>query len=81
MGLNELELSYTHAHIDASIDAELLVGGAHFELNEAAVTYTHYYALLDHLAWVEASSRSCTPITRRCCRASSTRSSGRLFGA
>ena len=54
VGLNELELSYTHAHTDASIDTSLLVGGAHFELNEAAVTYTHYYALLDHLAWLEA---------------------------
>jgi len=53
VGLNELELSYTHAHSDASIDTSLVVAGAHFELNAGTVTYTHDFSLLDHLAWAE----------------------------
>ena len=54
VGLSQLELDYAHAHADALIDTSLVVGGAHLELNEAAVAYSHTFGIVHHLAWVKA---------------------------
>jgi Putative MetA-pathway of phenol degradation len=51
VGLNEFETSYTRAHANGSLDTSLAIGGAHVDLNEGAVAYTHYSGLLGHLAW------------------------------
>jgi hypothetical protein len=53
--VNQLELAYTYAHADASIDTSLVDVGAHFVLNEAALSYTHNFGVLDHFVWMKAS--------------------------
>ena len=53
VGLNQLELVYDHASADASLDTSLEVVGAHFEQNEAAVSYTHNFGVLGQLTWVK----------------------------
>jgi hypothetical protein len=54
VGSNQLEVDYEHAQANAAIDTSLVIGGAHFELNQATVAYTHDFGVLDHLAWVKA---------------------------
>ncbi len=54
-GTNQIELLYGHARSNTSIDSSLIVGGAKFHLNQGVVTYTRYFGVLDHLAWVESS--------------------------
>ena len=55
VGLNQLELDVGHAEADASLDTTLEVVGAHFEQNAGSVSYTHNFAMLGQLAWVQAS--------------------------
>jgi hypothetical protein len=52
---NQLELNYSYAHADDSIDTTLEVVGAHLVLNEATLSYTHNFSALGHFAWVKAS--------------------------
>jgi len=54
VGLNQLELDYVYAHSDASIDTSLVVVGAHFDVQQAVLSYTHNFSVLDHLAWAKA---------------------------
>jgi len=53
--LNQLELNYSYAHADDSIDTSLEVVGAHLALNVATLSYTHNFSALGHLAWVKVS--------------------------
>jgi len=53
VGLNQLELDYSHAHSNASIDTPFVIAGANFELNQVTASYTHDFGVLGHLAWVE----------------------------
>jgi hypothetical protein len=53
VGINQLELDYAHAQANAAIDTSLVIGGAHFELNQATAAYTRTFGVLDHLAWVK----------------------------
>jgi len=53
VGISQLEVDYAHAEADASIDTSLEVVGAHFEQNEAAVSYAHNFGMLGQLAWVK----------------------------
>lgn len=53
VGLNVLELDYAHAEADASLDTSLEVVGAHFKLNEGAISYTNNFGMLGHLGWVK----------------------------
>jgi hypothetical protein len=55
VGTNQIELLYAYARSNTSIDPSLVVGGAKFHLNEGVVTYTRYFGLKNHLAWVEPS--------------------------
>jgi len=55
VGTNQIELLYAYARSNTSIDSSLIVGGAKFHLNQGVVTYTRYFGLKDHLAWVEPS--------------------------
>jgi hypothetical protein len=55
VGTNQAELLYGYARSNSSIDSSLVVGGAKFDLNQGAVTYTRYFGLKNHLAWVEPS--------------------------
>jgi hypothetical protein len=55
VGTNQLEIAYSYARSDASIDTSLVVVGARFNLNQATITYTRYFGLLDHVVWAEAS--------------------------
>jgi hypothetical protein len=52
---NQIELLYAYARSNTSIDTSLIVGGAKFNLNQGIITYTRYFGLLHHLAWVEPS--------------------------
>jgi hypothetical protein len=52
---NQVELLYAYARSNTSIDSSLIVGGAKFNLNSGIITYTRYFGLLHHLAWVEPS--------------------------
>src|SRR5215472_11088135 len=54
-GTNQVELQYAYARSNTSIDSSLIVGGAKFQLNQGAVTYTRYFGVLNHLTWVEPS--------------------------
>jgi len=54
MGTNQLELGYTYAHANASIDASLVIPGAKLDLNQGIVDYTRYFGFLHRLMWVEA---------------------------
>src|SRR6516225_2932078 len=42
VGTNQLELSYTYVHADASIDTSIPIAGAHLNLNGGTVDYTRY---------------------------------------
>jgi len=53
--INQVELDYSYAHADGSIDTSIEVAGAHVVLNEATLSYTHNFSALGHLAWVKAS--------------------------
>jgi hypothetical protein len=55
VGVNQLELAYAYAHSNASIDTELIVAGARFNLNQGTITYTRYFGFVHRVAWVEAS--------------------------
>ena len=39
-GLNQLELSYTYVHSNASIDTSVIVTGASLNLNQGTIDYT-----------------------------------------
>ncbi len=52
---NQVELLYAYARSNTSIDSSLIVGGAKFNLNSGIISYTRYFGLLHHLAWVEPS--------------------------
>ena len=54
VGTNQLELSYSYVHANASIDTSLIITGANFNLNQGTVDYTRYFGLLHRLMWVEA---------------------------
>ena len=54
VGTNQLELSYSYVHANASIDTSLIITGARFRLNQGTITYTRYFGVLHRLMWVEA---------------------------
>ena len=55
VGVNQLELDYTYATADDSIDTSLAIGGSHLEVNELAVAYIRTFGIMRRLAWVKAS--------------------------
>jgi hypothetical protein len=55
VGINQLELAYAYVRSNTSIDTSFIVSGAKFNLNQGLIDYTHYFALLHRMAWVEAS--------------------------
>jgi Putative MetA-pathway of phenol degradation len=55
VGVNQLELGYGYEHANSSIDVEPVVTGASLYLNQGTITYTRYFGLLGHMAWVEPS--------------------------
>jgi hypothetical protein len=54
VGVNEIELAYSYARANASIDTSLIVPDAEFNLNQGTIYYTHYFSLVHRVAWVEA---------------------------
>jgi hypothetical protein len=54
IGINQIELSYTYARANTSIDNSLIIAGAQLNLNQGAVDYTRYFGFFRHTAWVEA---------------------------
>ncbi|HXQ34435.1 MAG TPA: hypothetical protein VN843_10510, partial [Anaerolineales bacterium] len=55
VGINQVELSYTYVHANASIDTSLIITGANFNLNQGIIDYTRYFGFFHRLTWVEAS--------------------------
>ena len=54
VGINQLELSYTYVHANASIDTSLIITGAKLNLNQGTISYTRYFGLAHRTAWVTA---------------------------
>lgn len=54
VGINQIELSYTYAHGNSSIDTSLVVEGAKLNLSQGMVSYTRYFGLANRLMWVSA---------------------------
>jgi hypothetical protein len=54
VGINQIELSYTYAHSNSSIDTSLVVEGAKLNLSQGMVSYTRYFGFAKHLMWVSA---------------------------
>src|SRR5215472_7855473 len=54
VGINQLELSYAYVHANASIDTSLIIPGAKLNLNQGTISYTRYFGLANHTAWVTA---------------------------
>jgi hypothetical protein len=54
VGINQIELSYTYAHGNSSIDTSLVVEGAKLNLSQGMVSYTRYFGFTNHLMWVSA---------------------------
>jgi hypothetical protein len=52
---NQVELAYTYARSDVSIDTGLVIAGAKFNLNAGTIDYSHYFGLANHLIWVNGS--------------------------
>src|SRR5690348_2208536 len=52
VGVNQLEVAYAYARANASIDTSVVIEGAHLNLNQWALSYTHYFGLFGHTAWV-----------------------------
>ena len=52
--VNELDLGYSYAHANTSIDTSLILEGAKFNASRGTIDYTRYFGLFHRLAWVEA---------------------------
>jgi hypothetical protein len=52
VGTNQVELAYTYARSDVSIDTGLVIAGAKFNLNAGTIDYSRYFGLANHLMWV-----------------------------
>ena len=52
VGTNQVELAYTYARSDVSIDTGLVIAGARFNLNAGTIDYSHYFGLANHVMWV-----------------------------
>jgi hypothetical protein len=52
--LNQIELDYTYATLDASIDTSLVISGARLELHQATASYTRTFSIMHSLAWIKA---------------------------
>jgi len=52
VGTNQIELAYTYARSNASIDAALVIAGAHLNLNTGTSDFSHYFGLAKHLMWI-----------------------------
>ena len=53
-GMNQIELSYSYVHANASIDSSLVIEGAKLNLYQGTSSYTRYFGLANHLMWVSA---------------------------
>jgi hypothetical protein len=55
VGVNQLELAYSYAHANASIDTSIIVSGAELNLNLGTIEYTRYFGFFHRASWIEAS--------------------------
>lgn len=55
VGVNQIELSYAYVRANASIDSSLVIEGARLNLNQGTITYTRYFGMFGHMAWVAPS--------------------------
>jgi hypothetical protein len=53
-GINQIELSYSYVHANASIDNSLIIAGAKLDLYQGTISYTRYFGLANRLMWVSA---------------------------
>jgi hypothetical protein len=54
IGVSQLELDYSYARSNASLDTSLAIAGVALNLNQGTIDYTHYFAVAHRLAWVAA---------------------------
>jgi len=55
VGVNQLELGYSYARSDTSIDPAIVIGGARLNLNEGTIGYMRYFGFFHRMAWIESS--------------------------
>jgi hypothetical protein len=53
--VSQLELAYTYAHANASIETSLIIAGAELNLNQGTLKYARYFSFFNRTAWVNAS--------------------------
>lgn len=54
VGINQIELSYTQVHANASIDTSLIIAGAKLNLYQGTISYTRYFGVANRMMWVTA---------------------------
>src|SRR5215469_8746470 len=52
VGTSQVELAYTYARSDVSIDTGLVIAGAQLNLNAGTINYSRYFGLANHMMWV-----------------------------
>src|SRR5215469_9413475 len=52
VGVNQVEVAYAYARSNASVDPYIVIEGARLNLNQWALSYTRYFGLFGHTAWV-----------------------------
>jgi hypothetical protein len=53
--VNEVELAYTYARSNTSIDPSIIVAGARVNLNQGTISYKRYFGFLHRMAWISPS--------------------------
>ena len=53
-GINQIELSYSYVHSNASIDSSLVIAGAKLNLDQGTISYTRYFGVAKRLTWASA---------------------------
>jgi hypothetical protein len=54
IGTNLVELAYSYARANSSIDTSLIITGAKLNLNQGMISYARYFGVFQRLMWVEA---------------------------
>ena len=55
VGVNLLELAYSYARANSSIDPAIVIAGAKLNLNQTSLGYTRYFSFFHRMAWIEPS--------------------------
>jgi hypothetical protein len=77
VGTNQVELAYTYARSNVSIDTGLVIAGAKLSVNAGTIDYSRYFGVANHLMWVNGA----VPIADLSGSVTGTNISGSITGA